>query len=152
MTTNEMNIEKLNRLIQINEDRKAGYLKAYEQTDEPDLKALFDKYSKQSGMYIVDLGVAVESYGGVPTDKSSLTGDMYRAWMDIKEALATNERKAVLESCERGEDAAVSTYSDVLEDSMELDQNLIGIITMQAREIGHAHDEIKALRDSAKLN
>jgi len=149
MTTNENIVDKLNSLIQINEDRKEGYQKAWEQSDDLNLKTLFDQFSKQSARYIVDLGMAVESYGGIPAESTSISGDAYRAWMDIKDALTTNSRKTVLASCERGEDAAVGTYRDVLKESQELDNNLIGVITMQSRDIEKAHDQIKALRDSA---
>lgn len=149
MTTNEKVVNKLNALIQINEDRKEGYRKAWEQSDDLALKSLFDQFSKQSGLNIVDLGMAVESYGGIPAESTSISGDAYRAWMDIKDALTTNQRKTILASCERGEDAAVGTYKDVLSDSQDLDNNLIGTITMQSRDIEKAHDQIKALRDSA---
>ncbi|GAB3361232.1 PA2169 family four-helix-bundle protein [Arachidicoccus ginsenosidivorans] len=149
MTTSDKVVDLLNSLIQINEDRKEGYQKAWEHSDDLNLKTLFDQYSKQSGRYIVELGTAVESYGGVPAERTSISGDAYRAWMDIKDALTTNQRKTVLASCERGEDAAVSTYKDALEDSQELDNNLVGVITMQYRDIEKAHDQIKTLRDSA---
>lgn len=149
MTNNEKIIDKLNTLIQINEDRKEGYQKAWEHSDDLTLKTLFDQYSKQSGQNIVDLGMAVESYGGIPNESTSISGDAYRAWMDIKDALTTNERKTVLASCERGEDAAVGTYQNVLSESQELDNNLVGVITMQHRDIEKAHDHIKSLRDSA---
>ena len=149
MTTNEKTIEKLNELIQINEDRKEGYRKAREQSEDLSLQSLFDQFANQSGKNIVDLGVAVESYGGVPNNDTSISGDAYRAWMDVKDALTTNQRKTVLASCERGEDAAVGTYRNVLKDSEALDNNLIGLISMQSRDIEKAHDQIKSLRDSA---
>jgi len=149
MTTNDKVVDLLNSLIQINEDRKEGYQKAWEHSDDLNLKTLFDQYSKQSARYVVELGTAVESYGGVPAEGTSISGDAYRAWMDIKDALTTNQRKTVLASCERGEDAAVKTYKDALDESQQLDNNLVGVITMQYRDIEKAHDQIKTLRDSA---
>jgi uncharacterized protein (TIGR02284 family) len=136
-------------LIQINEDRKEGYRKAREQSDDLSLQSLFDQFANQSGKNIVDLSVAVESYGGVPKNDTSISGDAYRAWMDVKDALTTNQRKTVLASCERGEDAAVNTYRNILKSSDELDNNLIGLVTMQSRDIEKAHDQIKTLRDNA---
>ena len=112
MTTNEKSIDLLNKLIQVNEDRKEGYQKAMENTADMDLKSLFDQYSKQSGQYIVELSTAVGSTGGIPKEKTTVAGDMYRGWMDVKSSLSSNERKAVLESCEKGEDSALSTGSE----------------------------------------
>lgn len=45
--TNESAVAKLNRLIEVNTDRKEGYLKAKENIDDPSLKTLFDQYALQ---------------------------------------------------------------------------------------------------------
>lgn len=149
MTTNDKAVDKLNRLIQANMDRKEGYQKAWDTLDDPSLKSSFEQYSKQSEQYIADLRLAVDSYGGVPDEKTTVGGDIHRAWMGVKDALSTNERKSVLESCEKGEDSALATYKDVMEAGDEIDNNMLGSLTLQRREIERAHDHIKHLRDSA---
>ncbi|HTN36117.1 MAG TPA: PA2169 family four-helix-bundle protein [Arachidicoccus sp.] len=149
MVTNEEAVDLLNDLIQVNEDRKLGYQKARENLDDLTLKTLFDQYSKQSGRYIVDLGLAVESFGGVPIEKTTIGGDVHRAWMDVKDVLSTNIRKTVLESCEGGEDAALRTYKKVVESGKEIERDILNTITLQRRDIQKAHDHIKDLRDSA---
>ncbi|HTN35635.1 MAG TPA: PA2169 family four-helix-bundle protein [Arachidicoccus sp.] len=148
MTTIENTVDLLNRLVQVNEDRKQGYQKALDKAGDPTLKALFDQYAKQSGKYIVDLGLVIESYGGIPTEKTTIAGDVYRAWMDVKDVMTTNERKSTLESCERGEDAALSTYKKVIEDMGEVDNNILGTLAFQQEHIEMAHDHIKSLRDN----
>lgn len=149
MTTNENAVAKLNRLIEVNADRQEGYMKARENTDDPSLKSLFEQNAIQSGKNVADLELAVEGYGGVANNHTSIAGDVYRAWMDVKDAVSTNARKTVLASCERGEDTAVSTYEKILADEHDIDNNMLGTITRQKQEISKAHDQIKSLRDSA---
>lgn len=149
MTTNERAVEQLNKLIVVNTDRKEGYMKAKEHTEDPSLTALFDEYATQSGKNVADLNLAIERYGGIANDTTSIKGDVYRAWMDLKDAMTTNARKTVLSNCERGEDAALSSYNKVLEDVHEIDNNMMGTMTMQKDDLLKAHDHIKSLRDSA---
>lgn len=149
MTTNEKSIDLLNKLIQVNEDRKEGYKKAMENTADMDLKSLFDQYSKQSGQYVVELSTAVETTGTIPKQKTTVAGDVHRGWMDVKSSLSSNERKSVLESCERGEDSALATYNDVLEERSQIDAALLNTVDAQHVDIKKAHDQIKTLRDGA---
>jgi uncharacterized protein (TIGR02284 family) len=39
--------------------------------------------------------------------------------MNVKLSLTCNDRKAILESCEFGEDIAISTYKNALKDNLE---------------------------------
>lgn len=149
MTINEMAVEKLNSLIKVNADRKKGYQKAKDHTEDPTLKSLFEQYSMQSGKNIADLKLGVEHYGGVPDNNTTIKGDVYRAWMDVMDGLTTNARKTVLDNCESGEDAAVSSYNKVLEDVHDIDNNMMGTIHKQIQDIVKAHDHIKSLRDKA---
>ena len=42
------------------------------------------------------------------------SGKIYRAWMDVKAAFTGHDRKAILASCEFGEDAAQAAYKTAL--------------------------------------
>ena len=70
--------------------------------------------------------------------------------MEIKEALSADNSKAVLQSCERGEDAALSTYKNVLEASegAPVDAGLTDMLGRQKAGIRAMHDKVKALRDA----
>jgi uncharacterized protein (TIGR02284 family) len=89
--------------------------------------------------------------GGDPTKETKTTGKMFRAWMDFKAALGSNDRKAILKSCEQGEDAAVNAYEDVLNDhpTEYLSPNQMGLINEQYRLIKSDHNLVRSLRDTA---
>jgi len=70
--------------------------------------------------------------------------------MDLKAAVTSNDRKAILSSCEFGEDAAKKHYQDALEHSEDIAHEALEIVRKQSAELQKAHDRIKALRDAAK--
>jgi uncharacterized protein (TIGR02284 family) len=69
--------------------------------------------------------------------------------MDVKAAVTGNDRKAVLSSCEYGEDHAKKHYNDAMDHSSELPADAMEVIKRQREEILKGHDRVKALRDSA---
>lgn len=147
MTTNEKAVDKINDLIQINYDRKEGYENAGEKADDLVLKSFFAQNAKQSGRYIVDLGMAVENYGGVPAEKTTIGGDLHRIWMDVKNAVSSNENKTILDSCEEGEDFAIHAYKEIMAEHTDIDGKVMGILDLQLSDIQNAHNRIKVLRD-----
>jgi uncharacterized protein (TIGR02284 family) len=147
---NEKAVDVLNELVIINNDRYEGYLKATEETNEPDLKQLFTQYSNQSLRLGQELRDHVRQHDGIPDEGTKNTGKIYRAWMDIRAAIASNDRKAVLSSCEFGEDVALQAYKDALKDESELPSASSTLIRQQFSELKQAHDHVKRLRDTEK--
>ena len=91
----------------------------------------------------------VTKLGGKPAEGTLTSGKFFRAWMDVKAALTGKDRKAVLKSCEFGEDKAQETYDKVLEnESDHLSAEQLTIIKAQKSLLKADHDHIKALRDA----
>ena len=116
---NEEQVEILNTLIVINNDRIEGYETASEDTEESDLKKLFADLQHTSQKCKSELISEVQRLGGTPDEGTRITGKFFRVWMDVKAALTGNDRKAILNSCEYGENVAVETYDDALRNNME---------------------------------
>ncbi len=83
-------------------------------------------------------------------DETKLSGKFYRIWMDLKSALTGRDRKAILGSCEYGEDVALKSYKDVLENPENVAQDVLSVIQNQKSELQEAHDRVRFMRDSAK--
>ncbi len=145
----EKTIEVLNTLIEINNDRIEGYETASKETNEDDLKALFAQLASTSEACKTELIDEVEHLGGTHTEGTKTTGKFFRAWMDVKAALTGKDRSAILSSCEYGEDVAVKTYKDVLDNySEELTDEQLDLIEEQSELIQADHDTVKSLRDA----
>jgi len=146
---NEKSIDVLNTLIEINNDRIEGYETASKETEESDLQSLFSGFIETSEKCRAELAEEVERLGGTPTEGTKTSGKFFRAWMDVKAAITGKDRKAILSSCEFGEDKAVDTYEKAMQnddDDLGIEQR--SIIAEQYDLIKADHDEVKALRDN----
>lgn len=145
-TNNEKSIETLNNLLEINNDRIEGYKTAIKETEEADMKALFTDLAATSFKCKNELTAEILKLSGKPVEGTRNTGKLYRVWMDIKAALTGKSRKAILNSCEMGEDVAVKNYQDALKD-YSVTSSLYTLISQQYAAIKADHDKVKRLRD-----
>lgn len=145
-------VEVLNDLIRINRDRIAGYEKAVENLEEGDavLRTLFYQLSDESEKMKEELAAEVRSLGGDPADNSTISGKVYRVWMDIKDAFAADDAKSALEACEYGEDAAQKAYAEAISDSANFPDNIQRLIRDQKDLLRLSHDLIRNKRDEYK--
>jgi uncharacterized protein (TIGR02284 family) len=147
MKPQEKTIELLNELVQINNDRIEGYERASKETNDNDLKSLFNGMAQRSHTLNAQLRSEILKRGGKPTDSTTTSGKAYRVWMDFKAAVTGKDRKAILSSCEFGEDAAQDAYEKVLKSSDELPEDLVALVGDQKLKLRVDHDEVKTLRD-----
>lgn len=144
----------INDLIQINNDRVAGYQKAIEiatRLDLENLNSIFVEYMNQSELFIEELNPYLEQQGSPATDGTMISGKLFRIWMDIKSVISGNDEKSLLASCEQGEDAFKKTYKDVVDnEGWEITHDLLLLIEKQLAIQLEAHEYIKTLRDKAQ--
>jgi uncharacterized protein (TIGR02284 family) len=139
-------IETLNMLVEINNDRIDGYLKATEETNDLDLKNLFSSLIQTSQICKNELTSELRKYGESPEEGTSTLGKAYRIWMDIKLAINSNDRLAILNSCDWGGEIAIETYNIALSKYLEfLNDDQIELIKMQLDSIMNEHNKIKKL-------
>ena len=53
----------------------------------------------------------MQRLGGRPEEGGSVSGAVHRGWMNIKDAVAGHDDKAIIAEAERGEDVAVARTS-----------------------------------------
>ena len=151
MQHNEKLMEALSDLVKINNDRIQGYQKAIDQTDDVDLKALFQRMIDESSMYIDQLNAElVRGVGGVERN-TTIYGRLYRTWMDVKATFTGKDRYAILAACEYGEDAAQRTYEDALRSDISMPYVVREMIANQKGALRSSHDTIKTYRDLEKV-
>ncbi len=148
MGNNRVDIETLNDLLQINNDRIVGYERAIEELkpEDSDLKTLFVRMIGESHKLKLALATEVQALGADADTGTTNSGKIYRAWMDVKAVFTGHDRKSVLDNCESGEDAAQRAYKEALAQE-DLSANIRTMITEQKAQLKLSHDEIKGLRD-----
>ncbi len=144
---NDNSIDALNSLVTINNDRIQGYETAIDETEDQDLKTSFAKFIQTSQACKSDLVSAITKLGGTPDDGTRLDGKIYRAWMDFKAMVTGKDRKAILNSCEYGEDVAVNAYERAMKDE-DLSAEHRTLVSAQYTKIKADHDTVKSMRDA----
>ncbi len=145
--------EVLNDLVKINNDRIAGYERAINESKDLDidLKATFDGMIRQSNQFKRELTDKILRHEGAVEDETTTTGNIYRAWMDIKSTFTDSDRHSILEACEFGEDATQRAYDAALTADGLTDPDLRNLITEQQAELKKSHDLIKSQREAHQL-
>ena len=151
MQNSEAQVEILNDLIMINNDRIAGYERAINESKDldVDLKAMFEGMIRESQQYKQELSDIHADAGGRKIEEDTTnSGKIYRAWMDVKATFTGSDRKSILSSCEFGEDAWRRAYESALNAEGELDPQTRSLITEQYNAERKSHDLIKKYRDA----
>lgn len=151
MQLNEKLLEALNDLVRINRDRVEGYRKAIDQTDDADLKALFQRMTEESNTYIEQLNKLIIENGETPAVDATIYGKIYRTWMDVKATFSGHDRHSILSACEYGEAAAQRTYEEILRSSIPMPYSVRELIANQKGALRGSHDTVKTYRDLERI-
>ena len=145
MIYNDNVVDVLNDLLESCRDGEQGFRALAEHANAGELQGLFVRRASECAAAAADLAQMVRAYGGTPADGGTVAGALHRSWVAVKTALSINDDKAVLEECERGEDAAVARYRKALEHALPADVRVL--VQRQAVGAQRNHDEVRALRD-----
>ena len=136
----------LNDLIQTCKDGEEGFQKAAEKVKEPQLKALFTKYSSQRAGFVQELQSAVSQMGGDPSKSGHVSASLHRGWISVKEALSGDQDTAIVDEAEAGEDAAMKAYREAL--AKTLPANVQTLVQKQFTGVQEAHGVVRDLKHS----
>jgi len=145
----ENTIDILNSLVEINHDRIEGYKTAMEETkDDEELKASFSQFQQTSFSCNAALVAEVQKLGGTAEEGTKNTGKIHRVWLDFKAIVSGHSRKAILSSCEFGDEAAMTMYKDALKDDREhLSAEQQAMLQSQLALITSEYNKVKMLME-----
>ncbi|GAB3421617.1 PA2169 family four-helix-bundle protein [Niabella aquatica] len=146
---NKNQIAVLNDLVQVNNDRIAGYEKALSELNNEeaaDLKSFLKKMINNSIDYNTELEKLINLYEGEAAEGTSGAGKMYRAWMELKALFTGNDIAAILDSCETIEATAIRAYGAALGETLSNDVR--DLLTAQRTELMQAFEDIRTLRNT----
>jgi uncharacterized protein (TIGR02284 family) len=137
-------ISVLNGLIETCKDGEQGYKDAAEKAKESALQSLFLKYAFQRKEFAEELQVVVTQLGGDAATSGHVAGTLHRGWINLKQALSSNEDKALIDECEAGEDAAIKNYAEAL--SSVLPATVASVVQRQFSGVEEAHGIMRNLK------
>jgi uncharacterized protein (TIGR02284 family) len=146
--TNDEVISTLNDLIETCKDGEFGFRACAEHVESASIATLLTRRAEDCQEAARELQAQVIQLGGRADTKGSATGAMHRGWVAVRGTLQGYDDLAMLEECERGEDAAKASYRKALEEPLpELQRSLV---ERQYEGVKRNHDQIRELRDRLK--
>jgi uncharacterized protein (TIGR02284 family) len=141
-------IDQLNKLIETCKDGEYGFRTCAENVKSADLQTIFRRRADDCARGAAELQALVAKHGGKVETDSSATGTLHRGWVSVKAVLTGKSDVAVLEECERGEDAALERYRDAIK--APLPGDAMEVVRRQYEGVKRNHDQIRTLRDQVK--
>ncbi len=145
---NSQAVDTLNDLIETSKDGQYGFSQAAEHVRDGEIRNVLQRRAQECAQAADELIACVHDLGGKPEHSGSVGGAAHRGWVSLRSALAGKSDQAMLEECERGEDAAVARYRRALEEP--LPPTARSLVERQYAGVRRNHDQIKALRDSRR--
>lgn len=145
---NDALIDILNDLLESCRDGEYGFNTSAEHTKSADLKTMLLRHAEECRTAGQELQTLIRQLGGEPDEGGTVSGALHRGWVAVRGALTAYSDQAMLDECERGEDAAVARYRKALKEN--LPPAIRGVVERQAQGAQRNHDQVKATRDSLK--
>ncbi len=133
----------LKDLFSICRDGELGYRMAAEKSRHDSLHKLFSTYAEQRAQFADELDREIERLGGKTGGAGTAAGAAHRGWFKLRTAAQGHDEGAVVEECERGEDAAVRTYAEALKGDLPIEVR--DVVERQHEFIKAAHDRMHTL-------
>ncbi len=143
--TNDEILKVLDDLTQTAKDGAEGYRLAADSTEDADLSAIFTTFSSRRQAFVSELQGLSAGFGGDPSASSSVVATLHRGWINLKQAISSNDRAAILAECQRGDEHAVESYSDALDTPLPM--SILEILRSQLALINETLQKITHLAD-----
>jgi uncharacterized protein (TIGR02284 family) len=142
-------IDALQELLEKNYDAEKGYKQLMSKSEsEPIKKWLLTKAVRRS-QFATELDAQIRLLNGTPIESGSVTGTMHRTWIDVKSALTSNTDLALVEECQRGEQASCDEYKDQLTE-INFDTKTTVLLFAQKEAIESAINTAERIEDIIK--
>ena len=140
---NDKVVGLLNDLLTKNYDAEKGYKEAAEKIEHTSLKSYFDGQAKNRYDFGHEIKALISKYGGEPDKGTSITGDLHRTWIAIRDAFTSGD-KAIYDECIRGEEAFSTEYGEMLTDEV-LPADVKDMVRTQKDSVDKALASLRAM-------
>ena len=143
-------IETLNDVLESCRDGEYGFRECAEHVKAQDIKTLLSRHADECRTAGLELVTHIRRLGGEPDQGGSVSGAMHRGWVSVRGSLSGYTDLAMLDECERGEDAAMARYRNALKE--DLPSDIRAVVERQAQGAQRNHDQVKALRNALRAS
>jgi len=140
---NDKVISTLIGLIETVKDGEYGFKTAADGLQDPQVKPLFNQYSRQRAEMARELQAEVRRLGGDPEKAGSVAGAAHRGWINIKSVVTGKDDGSIIAEAERGEDSAKKMYEEALREPLPL--QTLALVREQSIKVYDTHDRVRSL-------
>ena len=144
-------IDTLNNLLESCNDGQYGFTECAENVKAQDIQVQLMRRADECRTAADELSAKIRDLGGEPDEGGTTSGALHRGWVSVRGKLSGYTDLAMLEECERGEDAALARYRKALNED-GLPSEIRSLIERQAQGAQRNHDQVKAMRDALKVS
>jgi len=138
-------LSRLEKLIETCKDGEYGFRTCAEHVKSTDLKEVFLRRADDCQRGAGELQEIVVRLGGKADTGGSASGALHRGWVSVVGVLSGKSDGAILDECERGEDAALARYRDAIKS--DLPPDVMAVVQRQYEGVKRNHDQIRTLRN-----
>jgi uncharacterized protein (TIGR02284 family) len=141
-------LEVLDDLLKTSRDGELGFKEAAQHTKTTSLGQVFAQRAQECANAAADIRAHIVRLGGEVHDGGSASGALHRGWVSVRGSVGALSDLAMLEECERGEDAAMGRYRKALKQNLPAEVR--ALVERQMQGVQRNHDQIKQLRDAER--
>jgi len=138
-------VSQIEKLIETCNDGEYGFRTCAEHVKSPDLKQVFLRRAEDCQRGASELQQIVVQLGGKADTGSSVAGALHRGWVSVVGVLSGKSDGAILDECERGEDAALERYREAIKSNLPSD--VMAVVQRQYEGVKRNHEQIRTLRN-----
>jgi uncharacterized protein (TIGR02284 family) len=142
-------VDTLNDLIETCKDGEYGFRTSAEHAKSAALRQLLGSRADGCRLAAGELQSLVAELGGKAEDSGTASGALHRGWVAVRSALSGYTDVAILEECERGEDAALERYRNALK--KDLPPDVMTVVERQYEGVKRNHSSVRMMRDQERL-
>lgn len=134
----------LNYLIEVGKDGELTCMTGAREVYDAEMRSILTGTAETCRNSVTELQALVSSLGAVPRDRGSMAGTLHRGWMEVMHIIAPHNDDAVLQLCEREEEAARREYRSAL--TKDMPEEIRSVLLRQYEAMQKYHERIHAMR------
>jgi uncharacterized protein (TIGR02284 family) len=138
-------ISTLNTLIATTIDSITGYENSAKDIDDQRFAEIFRQRANERQRVVQELRDEVRRLGGDPEDDGSFLGKTHQRFEDLKAAVTGQDKKAIIDEVERGEDYLKDKFETAL-NSDSLTGESRAVVERCYQSVRSGHDQMSELK------
>jgi uncharacterized protein (TIGR02284 family) len=134
--------DDINALHKTLQDSRDGYHECAESVKEQDLKNKFQKLVDKRETMLTALRREAQALGESTETSGSTLAAAHRIWVDIKSFFTGNDKEAIINEIDRGENFLINRYEEILKHD-EIPATLRQLLEQQKQEVRNDLIQVK---------